>query len=312
MNNEYSSKISPLFKYIGGKSWLRDELRKKVSFVLKNNSHITNYAEPFSGGLGSFLNVYDVLLEHHIQNVMLSDINPILMKTYQLINTDPQIFIKTFLNFEKKFEEYVDVTWKNKKSKEEIKKALKPAELYFNQIKKDFNVNKSTISVEQSARLVFLQKHAFNGVYRENAKGEYNTPFNWSGNTMLETFEQKVMAIHQVFRQFNLICVAQSFDHIVYNEDTLYYLDPPYLNETMGENKYNKDAFSLEQQLELIHKIEKSSFIYSNHKSNILLTEFLKMKNVQTTEVIRKNIMSANVKSRQKNKTEILVVHQYT
>lgn len=44
-------KIKPLFKYIGGKSWLRDELRKNVYESLVNKN-ITAYAEPFTGGLG--------------------------------------------------------------------------------------------------------------------------------------------------------------------------------------------------------------------------------------------------------------------
>lgn len=46
--------VSPLFKYIGGKSWLKDELNNTVNKVLKDNPNIDTYIEPFAGGLGAF------------------------------------------------------------------------------------------------------------------------------------------------------------------------------------------------------------------------------------------------------------------
>ena len=60
-------KIKPLFKYIGGKSWLRAELRYLVEKIFENNKY-NSYCEPFVGGLGSFLNIYDILLKNNIKN----------------------------------------------------------------------------------------------------------------------------------------------------------------------------------------------------------------------------------------------------
>lgn len=299
-------KTKPLFKYIGGKSWLRDELRKSVSECLDNKKVLT-YIEPFAGGLGSFLGIYDILLEKNVKNVILSDINETLIFTYKTIKDNPEDFIKEFLLIENKFVNCINKNWKNIKDKNELKIQLKEAEQYFNKIKKDFNINKSVIDVKQSARLVFLQKHAFNGVYRENSQGAYNTPFNWSGSNMLDSIEMKVKDMNILFNKFNLKFITQSFELIDYNQDTLYYLDPPYINEEIGENKYNKNIFSINNQINLINKIKDVSFIYSNHKSEILVKELKKISKVKIQEINRKNIMSSSSKSRKEDKVEILV-----
>ena len=300
-------KMKPLFKYIGGKSWLRDELRMHVVESLQKTK-ITTYAEPFAGGLGSFLNVYDLLLENNIKDVILSDINEALIYTYNAIKYNHQNFIYEFLLIENQFSQLIDSSWKEK-SKNDIKICLKNAEIFFNIIKKEFNLNKNKVDIRQSAKLVFLQKHSFNGIYRENLKGEYNTPFNWSGSNMIDTIEDKVNEIHNLFNKFNLTFITQSFENIDHNNNTLYYLDPPYLNDSFGENKYNKSSFNISQQILLINKIKDFNFIYSNHKSDLLIKEFENIKDINIKEIARKNIMSSNSESRKKDKIEILISH---
>lgn len=307
-NNEILNheKIKPLFKYIGGKSWLREQLREKILESI-SNKHIDTYVEPFTGGLGSFLNVYDILIEKNIKNIILSDINEILINTYKLIKNNPTDFIIEYLKIESAFANNVNQHWKLIKEKNELKLSLKKAEIFFNNIKKDFNTNKNNIDIVQSARLVFLQKHSFNGIYRENSKGFYNTPFNWSGSNMLNTIEDKVLEISELFNKCNINFIFNSFENLDYNSNTLYYLDPPYINEEVGENKYNKDIFTVEQQILLINKIKNTTFVYSNHKSKILEKEFLKLENINTKEISRKNIMSSNKDSRKEDKIELLI-----
>lgn len=300
-------KISPLFKYIGGKSWLRDSLREKVKEIIEKNNNIKSYVEPFAGGLGSFLSVYDILLTNDVENIVLSDINENLIFTYNAVKDNPLHFIQEFLKIEQGFADTVDESWKYIKDKQMLKIMLKPCELYFNNVKKDFNTHKLSVNIIQSARLVFLQKHSFNGIYRENSKGFYNTPFNWSGSNMIDSISSKVQEMHQLFNKFNLNFIVQSFEDVNYNNSSLYYLDPPYLNETIGENKYNKDLFSLKEQMLLIEKIKDKNFIYSNHHSKLIVSQFNKLSNVSILEMARKNIMSSKSASRKQDKLEILV-----
>lgn len=302
--------VKPLFKYIGGKTWLKEELRKELQSVLNNNKQISTYVEPFAGGLGAFLGIYDILINNHIKNVILSDINPGLINLYNHISNQKEELIKAIINIEQAFSATIPSNIKNITHKEELKKSLMEAENYFKQIRKEFNKNKSDNNMQQSARLVFLQKHSFNGVYRENSKGEYNTPFNWSGSSMIHSIEEKINELHDVFKLFNIKFNISSYDKINYNQNTVYYLDPPYINELIIENKYHKEAFGLKEQLNLISKIENLNFIYSNHYSELLVAVLKKNKNIQLKQIARKNIISASVASRQINKMEILATNR--
>lgn len=298
--------VKPLFKYIGGKSWLRESLRDHLKEALEEQS-FEAYCEPFAGGLGSFLSIYDLLLENGVKKVILSDINSNLIKTYQLIKSNPKDLINEYLSLEKEFVARVPKNWSLTKDKNELKVILTEAQEYFNFVKKEFNENKFNLSTKQSARLIFLQKHAFNGVYRENAKGQYNTPFNWSGSNMIHLIESKVLELNDIFVKLDIDFKEQSFEDMDYSLNAIYYLDPPYINEEISENKYNKNIFDLESQILLLNKIKDTNFIYSNHKAEILLKAFESFENIDVQEIMRKNIMSSSSKTRKQDKTEILV-----
>lgn len=294
--------VKPLFKYIGGKTWLRTKLREKVSKVL-SNKEIKYYVEPFAGGLGSFLSVYDVLLTNNISNVVLGDINSNLINLYKHINSHTEELIEDTILLEKGFSKTISIPSDIKHTKEE----LKDAETYYKEIRNSFNINKKEDTPLQSARLIFLQKHSFNGVYRENSKGDYNTPFNWSPSSMEKIIGERILELAEVFSSFNMSFIIGSYEKHKYTKDSLFYLDPPYLNEKeLIENQYNQAGFTLVNQLELIDKIKDTNFIYSNHNS-IILTDALSKLNVIEIEYInRKNIMSASASTRADDKQELL------
>lgn len=296
--------VKPLFKYIGGKSWLRDTLRLEIKKLL-DSRQFTSYAEPFAGGLGSFLSVYDILAEYGVEEIRLSDVNEVLINTYNFIKLRPEEFVAAYLAIESGFVATLGPI--DTKDKAELKVILKPAENYFNSVKRDFNQHKNNCDIVESARLVFLQKHSFNGIYRENSKGQYNTPFNWSPAHMTESIKDRVLQLSAVFQ--NVQFTAQSCFDVTYDRNCLYYLDPPYANLDTSENKYHKDQFDMSAQTTLINMIGHTTFLYSNHKSPELLEEFAKLGGAEITEIARKNIMSSKVSTRSEDKTEILVTH---
>lgn len=299
--------IKPLFKYIGGKTWLKNELNCELEKVLDNNEEVTTYCEPFAGGLGAFLGVYETLLKYKVKNVILSDVNEGLINLYAHICNQKDALIQEVIAIETGFSEKVPLNIKNVKEKESIKKELVDAEEFFKKVRKEFNNHKGENSISQSARLIFLQKHSFNGVYRENGKGEYNTPFNWSGNSMLETVAPKINELYEVFHLFNIQFMVSSYEKIEYNSNTVYYLDPPYINESIMENKYHQEKFGLKEQLDLLSKIKNVNYVYSNHYSEELIAELKKDVKNNIQEIARKNIMSASAESRKFDKVEILV-----
>src|SRR5579875_616248 len=181
-----TKKVKTLFKYIGGKAWLKDNLREEVIKLLELKKP-TTYVEPFTGGLGSFLNVYDLLINAGIKTVILNDINSKLINFYKIVESNPEELIKEYMILENDFLKTVPskaLDFHPIKDKENLKKILIKAELFFKEVRNKFN--KETDILKNSAQLLFLQKHCFNGVYRGNSKGEYNTPFNWDAKTFPE------------------------------------------------------------------------------------------------------------------------------
>lgn len=294
--------VKPLFKYIGGKTWLKEILRQKISYVLSKKK-IEVYVEPFVGGLGSFLSIYDLLIEHNIKKVILSDINVELINLYNNIKIEPKSLYEEIIKLEGLFLKTIKPLNKKTYSKLELSEAND----FFKHIRTEFNLNKGKNETIQSARLVFLQKHSFNGVYRENSKGEYNTPFNWSHKTMDSDIEHKIYQLNNIFLSFDIKIEQKSYQLHNFNDNALFYLDPPYLNTAeLVENKYNQNGFNLENQLDLIHLIQNTNFIYSNHASQIIENELNKNHDIEIIKINRKNIMSANSESRGDDKIELL------
>lgn len=305
-----TTNVRPLFKYIGGKTWMRDYLRTTVKTQLFQNPIIDTYCEPFVGGLGAFLSVYDVLINHNIKHVILNDINSKIISLYQQVSNNPARLLNDYMTLENAFSAAIpnSARARNKKTEQALlKQDLKAAEAYFKKIRAAFNTTQS--KEDCAAHFLFLQSHCFNGVYRENSKGEYNTPFNWEPKTFTRNkIEEKIKGLQTVFSKFNITFESKSFELLQLNTHTLYYLDPPYINEALVENKYNKDVFSANKQLQLIKKIDGVPFIYSNHDHVLLIDEFNKHSKPFTVQRIpRKNIISASANSRKQDKTEILV-----
>lgn len=314
--------VKPLFKYIGGKRWLRENLRENFQQVL-NKKKYTTYVEPFAGGLGAFLSIYDLLEEAGIKKVILNDINENIINIYRIINEEDGFesskLIQRVCLFEKEFISYIPNGTKNLhklKEKHQIKLNLKDANWLFLEKRREFNEllkkeNKNQEEkIELAALLIFLQAHCFNGIYRENSKGEYNTPFNWDVKEKTKKqLEIDIKAIKEVFDKFETTLSNQSVFDLSFNKESIYYLDPPYLNEEdEGENKYNKDHFDKEKQLKLISLLNGKEFVYSNHNSDIIINAFNLHKRNYSFEVVkRKNIISSSVNSRQEDKEEIIV-----
>ena len=111
----------------------------------------------------------------------------------------------------------------------------------------------SLSKVEIAARLVFLNKTSFNGLYRVNKRGQFNAAFGKRNNPLI--CDAKIItAASKVFSNITILCedfksvlntYAQPCDFI--------FLDPPYVPVGVfaNFNRYTKDTFSLNDQIKL-------------------------------------------------------------
>jgi len=273
--------------------------------------HIDTYVEPFAGGLGAFFGIYDLLIRKKIENVVLNDINSKLIDFYIIVKEQPEQLINQYAQLEVQFDNLIPKEIHGMHivhDKQLIKSLLVQAENLYKLERDKFNSSHAQIG--RASGLLFLQNHCFNGIYRENSNGDYNTPFNWNWKKIeLANVADKILAASKMFKEFNIVFLNKGFQDLEYKKNSLHYLDPPYINESgKQENRYHKKIFGLEAQKELINTIKNTNFLYSNHDSEIIIQEFLS-KNISITweKIARKNTVSACTTSRKSDKIELLI-----
>lgn len=106
--------------------------------------------------------------------------------------------------------------------------------------------------VERAARVIFLNKTCFNGLWRVNSRGEFNVPIGSHKNLSLYD-EENIWAAHRALEGTHL--AVQDFRETLREtrRRDFVYVDPPYfpVSPTANFTSYTKDDFGQEQQHEL-------------------------------------------------------------
>lgn len=105
---------------------------------------------------------------------------------------------------------------------------------------------------ERAARIIYLNKTCFNGLYRENKKGEFNAPLgsyrnpNICDEANLRAVAQKLQGVNIGARDFSTAAKLPKRGDIVY-------FDPPYdpISKTADFTGYAKGGFGVESQEKL-------------------------------------------------------------
>lgn len=219
MVNNLSIHAKPILKWAGGKS----QMLKYILPLIPNYSG--RYIEPFLGG-GA---VYFAL---NPDNAIIADSNPELINMYRQVADNVESVI-TYLN-----------KYKNDK------------ELFYRvreQVWEDLP------KAEAAARMIFLNKTCFNGLYRVNKKGMFNTPFGNYKNPVI-CDEDRLRNASKILSKATLVCgdyldvlksYAKSGDFV--------FLDPPYV--PVGKygdfKRYTKEQFYDHNQIELADEVKR-------------------------------------------------------
>jgi DNA adenine methylase len=223
----------PFIKWAGGKGRLLSQIETYLPEGFDAMQHIT-YIEPFVGG-GAML--FNMLSQHrNIERAVINDISQNLITAYRTIQTQPEILI---LRLEEIQTEYLALDEIHRKE-------------YFYHMREMLN-GQYINDLENTAMFIYLNRTCFNGLYRENSKGEFNVPFGkysnptiCDGETILSDSEllQRVEILHGDYTQV---------ENYIDGRNTFIYFDPPYrpLNSTSSFNSYVKEPFNDEEQRRL-------------------------------------------------------------
>ena len=221
--------LSPFVKWAGGKASLLSDLLRHVP------SHLSNYYEPFLGGGALFFAICarDTSFKAH-----LSDINNELINTYRVIKDKPDELIQLLSEFQHEYYHSKD-----------------PASYFYEK-----RAWRPSSSIESAARLIFLNKTCYNGLYRVNSRGEFNVPFGRYKKPRILNAEN-IRAVSRALRDTNADLRSADYRASLSTcgKDDFVYLDPPYQpqSKTSSFTDYTPGGFSERDQHELAEEFEK-------------------------------------------------------
>ena len=206
----------PFLKWAGGKRQLLAELMRQVDAA----GEFGRYHEPFLGGGALFFELARTgRLRRH---AWLSDNNPNLINSYLGVKEDVERVIE-LLQIHKK----------------------RHSEKYYYRLR----AKVPTDLFERAARIIYLNKTCYNGLYRENRKGEFNVPFGRYKNPAI-CDEDNLRAAPKAMKRARI--EARHFESILDSAKPgdLVYFDPPYqpLSKTASFTGYEKNGFNEDSQ----------------------------------------------------------------
>ena len=202
----------PFIKWAGGKTRLLPDLRRF------RPTSFNTYFEPFLGGGAFFFDLAPIC-------AVIGDSNGELLCCYEIVRDCPAELLSALDKFKVSEAEYYRI------------RAIRPEALS---------------KVERAARFIYLNKTCYNGLYRVNKAGQFNTPFGKYKKVALADLDNIAAASKQMagVRLINgdyssVVEEAKAGDFV--------YFDPPYLpiSKFSDFKRYTKEFFYEEDHEEL-------------------------------------------------------------
>ena len=235
--------IQPFLKWAGGKRQLLKEIEKYIP------TKFSTYYEPFLGGGAVLFN-----LQH--KKAIVNDSNQELINAYKVIRDNVDELIK------------------------DLKKHENTAEYFYFLREKDRTSEYSNLSnVERASRLIYLNKTCYNGLFRVNSQGEFNTPYGNYKNPNIVN-EYVLRSVSNYLNKNDIKFLEGDFEDALKNirKGAFVYFDPPYMpiSDSSSFTGYTLDGFTMDDQIRLkvlCDKLDERGikFLLSNSTAPIIL-----------------------------------------
>lgn len=212
--------VAPFLKWVGGKR----QLMPSIVAHLPENINDYKYVEPFIGGGAVLFNLQP-------KNAIINDFNEELINVYQVIKNNLDELIT------------------------DLKKHKNEAEYFYSIRSLDRNGEfKKLTAVERASRVIFLNKTCFNGLYRVNNAGEFNSPFGRYKNPNIVN-DPTLKAVNKFLNSNNIEIKSGDYSDILKQADKkcFVYLDPPYhpISESSNFTGYIQGGWDIFDQARL-------------------------------------------------------------
>jgi len=273
--------LNPILKWAGGKR----SLIREITSLFPSDYETRAYHEPFLGGGAIFFNIEP-------KKGTISDINSHLMNFYKVVRDKPEQLI-------------------------EMAHRYKHDEETFYKIRSRFN-QPDLKDLEYASLFLYLNKTAFNGLYRVNSNGEFNVPFARAcaryKNTVIVP-EDRIRIASKILRNVELFNI--DFEYVIEfaEKGDIIYFDPPYhpLNSTAKFTSYSSKGFDYNDQVrlrDLCIKLDEKGvyFVLSNSFISDMIELYQNIQSFRIEVVQARRAISSKVSTRGKI-FEILVTN---
>lgn len=235
----------PFLKWAGGKTQLLPVLIESLPPRPKDGY---NYAEAFLGGGALF---FELTNRGWIKTATLNDANPELILCYRTIRDSIAVVLKELRNIENAFPDNLEL------QSDFFYEARKE---WNSEICEDVGSYPKKLVGRRVALTIFLNKTCYNGLFRVNSKGEFNTPFGKYKNPKI-CDEANLTRVSESLQNVELLCGDYSELNNKESTSEFIYFDPPYrpLTTSASFTAYNKSGFNDENQKELADFVENVS-----------------------------------------------------
>lgn len=275
-----SKLVVPFLKWVGGKRKLIPEIKKMLPGGLSKYT----YYEPFVGG-GA------LLFDLQPTQAVINDSNEELINVYTVIRDHPK--------------ELIDELKKHKNTPE-----------YFYEIR---SIDRKPIfnnisNIERASRIIYLNKTCYNGLYRVNNSGKFNSPFGKYKNPNIVN-ESVIKAVSNYLNNAQVEILNVDYEVPLRNvsKNAFVYLDPPYhpISKSSNFTGYVRGGWGEKDQLRLrdiCNNLNKKGvkFLLSNSSSDFI-KEIYDEYNIHTVRASR----SINSDSSKRGKVDELLIRNY-
>ncbi|MFK2309771.1 DNA adenine methylase [Bacteroides fragilis] len=212
--------VVPFLKWVGGKRQLIPEIRKRLPKGVINRP----YYEPFVGGGALFFDLQP-------KCAIINDYNEELINVYRVIRDNPHELIEDLKKHENTAEYFYEIRAIDRQP-------------FFNALGK----------IERASRIIYLNKTCYNGLYRVNNAGEFNSPFGKYKNPNIIN-EPVIKAVSKYLNSAKIQICNVDYQEILKDipANSFVYLDPPYhpISESSNFTGYVQGGWNEKDQLRL-------------------------------------------------------------
>ena len=230
--------MKPFVKWAGGKRQILNRIHEFINDSVEPNSSYT-YIEPFLGGGAVFFSKAP-------KKAIINDLNEDLINAYKVIKS----------NEYKKLIELLD---------EHASAYKDDPDGYYYEVRAWDRVDEwpnNHTNVERASRMIFLNRTCYNGLYRVNSKGQFNTPIGRYKNPTI-CDRENIKEIHDYLskNESEIEIMNTSYEEVikVAKDGDVIYIDPPYdYEDDDGFTKYQMSGFSFEDFVKLKSECDKA------------------------------------------------------